>query len=205
MSIIGKLAKNVLPQVALGTLQAVALGTMGINPGVLVGMTILQQITGSSFGGPLGNSLFGFGGNPLLNMLMPNPLMRMGLGFGMGAMGSLFGPRSMNGIAGPMVLPQLDHRWGAMGAMANGTLGAISSGAFDNMMPGLSSMTLGGDPIGDMLTPEEQQMYMEMTPKEKQRFMLQKKMQDHAEMVALLSQIQAMRHQMAMQVINNIR
>ena len=44
-----------------------------------------------------------------------------------------------------------------------------------------------------------------MDPKDRARYLLQKRMQDRAESFALWSELQALRHQTAMSVINNIR
>jgi hypothetical protein len=62
-----------------------------------------------------------------------------------------------------------------------------------------------GDVIGGTLTTEEQVMISLMEPKDRARYLLQKKMQEKAEMAALTSQLQGLRHSTAMAVIKNIR
>jgi TIR domain len=59
--------------------------------------------------------------------------------------------------------------------------------------------------IGGTLSPEEQAMIRLMEPEDQARYLLQKRMQEKAEKAALLSQLQSLRHQTAMSVINNIR
>ncbi len=48
-------------------------------------------------------------------------------------------------------------------------------------------------------------MFEHMDPKDRARYMLQKKIQEKAQMAALLSRLQSLRHQTAMQVIQNIK
>jgi hypothetical protein len=62
-----------------------------------------------------------------------------------------------------------------------------------------------GDVIGGTLTPEEKAMLAMMDPKDRARYLLQKKMQEKAEMAALCSNLQGLRHQCAMTTIGNIR
>jgi hypothetical protein len=77
----------------------------------------------------------------------------------------------------------------------------ISKGGYDKSF----TSPFIGDVIGGTLSPEEKAMIALMDPKDRARYLLQKKMQEKAEMAALLSQLQGLRHQAAMQTINNIR
>ena len=62
-----------------------------------------------------------------------------------------------------------------------------------------------GSVIGGTLTSDERAMIQAMDPKDRARYLLQKRIQEQAEMAVLLSQLQSLRHQTAMSVINNIR
>jgi hypothetical protein len=62
-----------------------------------------------------------------------------------------------------------------------------------------------GQVIGGTLTNDEKAMINLMDPKDRARYLLQKRIQEKAEMAVLLSQLQALRHQTAMSIINNIR
>jgi hypothetical protein len=62
--------------------------------------------------------------------------------------------------------------------------------------------------IGDVratLSPEERSMLGLMDPKDRAYYLLQKKMQERADMAELLSKLQALRHQTAMETIKNVR
>jgi hypothetical protein len=63
----------------------------------------------------------------------------------------------------------------------------------------------GGQVIGGTLTEDERAMLDLMSPEDRARYLLAKRIDDKAEMAALLSQLQSERHQTAMSVINNIR
>lgn len=62
-----------------------------------------------------------------------------------------------------------------------------------------------GDVVGTNLSNDERQMLSEMEPKDANRYLLQKRMQEKSEISALLSNLQNMRHQMAMSIIGNMR
>ena len=64
---------------------------------------------------------------------------------------------------------------------------------------------LRGTVIGGALTNNELAMIQLMDPKDRARYLLQKRISEKAEMAVLLSQLQSLRHQTAMSVINNIR
>jgi hypothetical protein len=63
----------------------------------------------------------------------------------------------------------------------------------------------GGQVIGGPLTEDEQAMVDLMSPEDRARYLLAKRINDKAEMAVLLSQLQSQRHQTSMSVINNIR
>jgi tetratricopeptide (TPR) repeat protein len=69
-----------------------------------------------------------------------------------------------------------------------------------------------GSPLGQAtatlglgLTQDERAMLNAMDPKDRARYLLQRRINEKAEMAELLSQLQELRHQTAMSVINNIR
>lgn len=80
---------------------------------------------------------------------------------------------------------------------------SVRTGGFDPDFA--DSETLPGQVIGGTLTDDERAMIQMMDPKDRARFLLQKRIQEKAEMAVLLSQLQSLRHQTAMSVINNIR
>lgn len=63
----------------------------------------------------------------------------------------------------------------------------------------------GGQVIGGTLTEDEQAMIALMSPEDRARYLLAKRIDDKAEMAVLLSQLQSERHETGMSVINNIR
>lgn len=62
-----------------------------------------------------------------------------------------------------------------------------------------------GSVIGGTLTDDERAMIQQMDPKDRARYLLQKRIDEKAETSVLLSQLQSVRHQQAMSVINDIR
>lgn len=81
--------------------------------------------------------------------------------------------------------------------------GTVRSGGFDPDFEDPANMP--GQVIGGTLTNDERAMIQLMDPKDRARYLLQKRIQEKAEMAVLLSQLQSLRHQTAMSVINNIR
>lgn len=81
--------------------------------------------------------------------------------------------------------------------------GYVYAGGFDENFADASHMP--GEVIGGTLTNDERAMIQLMDPKDRARYLLQKRIQEKAEMAVLLSQLQSLRHQTAMSVINNIR
>jgi tetratricopeptide (TPR) repeat protein len=79
----------------------------------------------------------------------------------------------------------------------------VRTGGFDPEFE--DSTTLPGDVIGGTLTNDERAMIRLMDPADRARYLLQKRIQEKAEMKVLLSRLQSLRHQSAMSVINNIR
>ena len=62
-----------------------------------------------------------------------------------------------------------------------------------------------GEVIGGTLTQDERAMLELMDPKDRARYLLQKRIDSKADLSSSLSQLQALRHQQAMSVINDIR
>ncbi len=81
--------------------------------------------------------------------------------------------------------------------------GVVRGGGFDPNFEDPPNMP--GQVIGGTLTDDERTMIQLMEPKDRARYLLQKRIQEKAEMAVLLSQLQSLRHQTAMSVINNIR
>ena len=65
--------------------------------------------------------------------------------------------------------------------------------------------TVPGQVIGGMPTDDERAMINLADPEDRARYLLQRRVQEKAEMAVLLSQLQALRHQTAMTLINDIR
>ncbi|AGZ42474.1 hypothetical protein AFR_21010 [Actinoplanes friuliensis DSM 7358] len=59
--------------------------------------------------------------------------------------------------------------------------------------------------IDGTLTKDERAKVELMDPKNRARYLLQKRIEEKGEMAVLLSQLQSQRHRTAMSVINNIR
>ena len=59
--------------------------------------------------------------------------------------------------------------------------------------------------VGSELSPEEDALVALLDPDDRARFLLQKRIQQQAETASLLAQVQQLRHETAMSVINNIR
>jgi hypothetical protein len=81
------------------------------------------------------------------------------------------------------------------------TIGAqVRTGGFDPEFEDPPNMP--GQVIGGTLTDDDRALIQLMDPKDRARYLLQKRIQEKAEMAGLLSQL---RHQTAMSIINNIR
>lgn len=93
----------------------------------------------------------------------------------------------------------------------SGLYGSYYSGAV-NLSPGSNvagDIEVGGswgvgDVIGSTLSAEEYQLYQQLEPKERARFLLQKKIQEHAELVQLLANLLKIKHDTSMGVISKI-
>ncbi|MEU3612499.1 hypothetical protein ABZ725_09330, partial [Streptomyces sp. NPDC006872] len=70
---------------------------------------------------------------------------------------------------------------------------------------GLARARDDNDTAEQHLTQDERAMLSLMDPKARARYLLQKRINEKEEMGVLLNQLQALRHQTAMSVINNIR
>jgi len=97
-------------------------------------------------------------------------------------------------------------------ALGKARLEATSTNAYDignkiarGQYDASFAANFAGDVIGGTLTPEEKAMLAYMDPKDRARYLLQKKMQEKAEMAALCSNLQGLRHSCAQQIIGNIR
>jgi hypothetical protein len=116
-----------------------------------------------------------------------------------------WGMRTANGLTGGTLFPEAGRpKWAVKAGLnsANGDIGqTIANNRFD------SAFASGriGDVIGQELSPEEEAMLAHLPAKDRNRYKVQKRLQEQAQMMGLLSQIQALKHQMAMQVIQNIR
>jgi len=79
-------------------------------------------------------------------------------------------------------------------------VGGVAAG-----LVGASSEAVAAPTVGADLSPEETAMLGALDPEDRARYLLQKRMQEQAEVAALVSQIAELRHQTAMDVINAIR
>ena len=70
---------------------------------------------------------------------------------------------------------------------------------------GLEEGAAAAPTVGSGLSPEEAALIAQLDPDDRARFLLQKQMQQRAEVATLVSQITELRHQTAMDVINSIR
>lgn len=183
-----------------------------VAPGVT---NLLQSIVGSAFDGIKALSTTG------LSML-PGPFGLVGkllaplLGKGIDALKGL----SQQGVeklvtglnnkiqertvGGQQVnVPQMGERAATVSTQSAATAQDISTGKYDTAIQANSASI--GDIAGTNLSAEEQELLKTMEPKDRARYMLQKRMQEKSEITALLSNLQSMRHQAAMSVIGNIR
>ena len=78
---------------------------------------------------------------------------------------------------------------------------AVGLVAVSGVQPGAAAAPIGGS----QLSPEEAAIAAQLDPDDRARFLLQKQMQQRAELAALVSQVAELRHQTAMDVINSIR
>jgi hypothetical protein len=62
-----------------------------------------------------------------------------------------------------------------------------------------------GDVVGGVMSPGERAMLGRMEPKDRARYLLQMKMQEKAELAALVVNLQALRNQNSMKIISNVR
>lgn len=67
------------------------------------------------------------------------------------------------------------------------------------------SVSAGPAAAGETLSSDEKAMLALMSPSDRARYVLQERIQERAEMAALLSQLQSLRHETAMSAIDNIR
>ena len=67
------------------------------------------------------------------------------------------------------------------------------------------SVSAGPAAAGETLSSDEKAMLALMSPSDRARYVLQERIQERAEMAALLSQLQSLRHDTAMSAIDNIR
>ena len=77
---------------------------------------------------------------------------------------------------------------------------AVGLVAVSGVQPGAAAA-----PIGAQLSPEEAAIAAQLDPDDRARFLLQKRIQQQAETASLLAQVQQLRHETAMDVINSIR
>ena len=77
---------------------------------------------------------------------------------------------------------------------------AVGLVAVSGVQPGAAAA-----PIGAQLSPEEAAVVAQLDPDDRARFLLQKRLQQRAEIASLLQQLQQLRHETAMSVINSIR
>jgi hypothetical protein len=82
-------------------------------------------------------------------------------------------------------------------------LGAAAAGlvAASSLEPGAAAAPVDAP----VLSPEEAELVAHMDPDDRARYLLQRELAERAELAALLSQVQELRHRTALNTINNIR
>lgn len=181
-------------------------GAMTGGVGLLGAESMLAGILGTGFtAGGAGGLL-----TSALPMALSNPLMalapRMGLSNFVG--GSVFNAvqSRMLGATG-LQIPGMADRVSQMATTSHSYADQIATGGLGNTI----GEVLGGgthnigDVAGTNMSNDERQMLAEMDPKDRNRYLLQKRMQEKAEIASLLSNLQKMRHDAAMAIISNMR
>jgi hypothetical protein len=82
-------------------------------------------------------------------------------------------------------------------------VGAVAAGLV--AASGLGDGAAAAPIVDSGLSPEESAVAAQLDPEDRARFLLQKRMQQQAEIASLLAQIQQLRHQTAMNTINAVR
>ena len=82
-------------------------------------------------------------------------------------------------------------------------VGGVAAGlvATSGVEPGAAAAPV----VGEELTPEEAALVGQLDPRDRARFLLQKRIQEQAEIASLLSQVHQLRHDTAISVVNGIR
>ena len=112
-----------------------------------------------------------------------------------------------------------------MGALTGGAAGSAGSsqgtggsnpysGVANDIYSKLDAGNTSGGPIAsggasgngsDIFTPDEQKMLADLTPAERKRFELQRRMEEHTQNVTLLSTLQKLKHDAQMAIIQNVK
>lgn len=181
-------------------------GAMTGGVGLLGAESMLAGILGTGFTAGGASGLL----TSALPMALSNPLMalapRMGLSNFVG--GSVFNAvqSRMLGATG-LQIPGMADRVSQMATTSHSYADQIATGGLGNTI----GEVLGGgthnigDVAGTNMSNDERQMLAEMDPKDRNRYLLQKRMQEKAEIASLLSNLQKMRHDAAMAIISNMR
>ena len=180
-------------------------GAMTGGVGLLGAESMLAGILGTGFTAGGASGLL----TSALPMALSNPLMalapRMGLSNFVG--GSVFNAvqSRMLGATG-LQIPGMADRVSQMATTSHSYADQIATGGLGNTI----GEVLGGgthnigDVAGTNMSNDERQMLAEMDPKDRNRYLLQKRMQEKAEIASLLSNLQKMRHDAAMAIISNM-
>lgn len=91
--------------------------------------------------------------------------------------------------------------WSVVAAVAVALLGF----AAPHDAPAMQVRLTAASTSTEFLTPEERALLALMDPKDRARFLLQKRLAEQAETAAMLSDLEAIRHEAALSVIRNIR
>ena len=206
---------NKLPN--LGSLSKIANSSVGKTA-----INILKQLASSAFQSIKQNGLYG---DIKLGINIPNPLKALqkflapigktfsSIGDFMKKIGGLLsGERNIDGQK--VTVPSLADRAKGTSQAASGAAASVAAGNHDAAIR--AATTSGKGPWTDILNNKnmystgltsQQQKVLESIedPQEKARMSAQFQLQNHVEMMAMISNIMKMQHEAAMSVINNMR
>lgn len=201
----------------MGSLSKIANSSVGKTA-----INILKQLASSAFQSIKQNGLFG---DLKLGVSIPNPLKALqkllapigktfsSIGDFMKKIGGMLsGQRQIDGKN--VTVPSLGDRAKPTSAAASAAAGAVGSGQYDATLANVASKP--GGPWANVLANKNvlstgisshQKKILDTIedPQEKARLSAQFQLQNHVEMMALISNIMKMQHQAAMSVVNNLR
>ncbi|MBX7101594.1 MAG: hypothetical protein K1X89_28025 [Myxococcaceae bacterium] len=181
-------------------------GAMTGGVGLLGAESMLAGILGTGFtAGGAGGLL-----SSMLPMALSNPMMALAPQMGLS---NFVGGSVMNAVQSRILggtgiqIPGMADRVSQMATTTHSYADQIATGGLGNTIAetwGGGTKNIG-DVAGTNMSNDERAMLAEMDPKDRNRYILQKRMQEKAEIASLLSNLQKMRHDAAMAIISNMR